>query len=153
VGPEGRVDAYVCGNSTYETHSRWFCGDLAGAIPTGFVEIVQDDWTFRARIERDRIAGILLSPEGVAVSFGASPQGAGSRTNIYEDDSAGCRTGVIAIEEPNRDPYFAGTWCDARGQFGQVTPLSPADLTADSLEVVAETPTGFTELVVTPLVP
>lgn len=154
VGPEGRFDAYVCGDSTFDTHSTWLCGDLLPRASIGTVAIGSEPgWTLRATVEADAVRGAIESPGEAAIEFVALAASEGSLTNIYENGDVGCRTGVIAIEEPGQEPQFAGTWCAPGGLFGQVTPLRPVDLAAETLRVLAETPAGPKELFVSPLVP
>jgi hypothetical protein len=154
VGPAGRVDGYVCGNSTYETHSTWICGETDTGRVEGPVSVENESgWTFAAVVELDAVRGSVSPPGEAPIEFIAARAAEHSYTNIYENGDVGCRTGVIAIEEPGRVPRLAGTWCAPGGFYGQVTPLEPVDLSANNLQVVAHTPFGPTVLTVTPLLP
>lgn len=114
--------AYVCGTGpTLLTHTRWFQSEAGG----GASRAVKDGWELRlAASERGMLRGELQTPEGDVLAWSASPAQAGTEEGLYQANHAGCRAGIIVWQaEAGPGCKAQGSWCDAQGQRGQITPV------------------------------
>lgn len=127
---DGRWVAYVCGGPlTYSTLTRWFQGELDPHASLAELGATHRTDTFAATREGDWVRGTLndYAFEARAIDVRAS-----KIAGLYSVVDSGCRTGLIAI--PGSDA-MQGVWCDGAGNFEQVTPIHPIQLSDRGLLV------------------
>lgn len=141
------VNAYACGgDSTFATHSRWFCGEAFDG-PNGLdTQRFFDGWVLEGVYYDDAFEGRLgRARDDQTVEyfpFTAGRAGPDSRTGAYIADAVngGC-TGAIVVDDGfDAEPQVVGTWCDGAGQFGQVTPVRPVDWASEQMTVSVDHP-------------
>ncbi len=122
--------AYACGGPTTLTSiTTWFHGE-APPDANGDISSVSDDKELDATFSDGDVRGEMTFQDGSA-PFIASSVALTSKSGLFQDDSNGCRSGLIVPPSGSGDPQ--GVYCvdiAAEGKitgrlFEQVTPVAP----------------------------
>lgn len=127
------VVSYACGGAdTFQTQSRWYCGQLEGSGGEWTFDQSEDGWSLQALVREDRADIALSSPSGERFELDAPRLVAGTDAQLYGElvgDGAavgGCNTGVIVMRGDDGAPLTRGTFCEG-DRLGQVTPVTPVE--------------------------
>jgi hypothetical protein len=114
--------AYVCGRGkTLLSHTHWF----TSAGDAGEQQALSDGWRLRFSGQSGRaLNGELETPDGERIAWSATLAQPGTEEGLYDANHAGCRDGIIVWKsEQGPGCQAQGSWCDAQGQRGQITPV------------------------------
>jgi hypothetical protein len=128
-----RWAAYVCGGrETLSSMTAWFQGERGSANDSD-VTTTAGNMQFDATFTDEEATG-RVTLDGTSARFNATRVAQGGAVGLFQDDSNGCRSGLIVPQAGGGDPQ--GAYCadftaeeDPRLRiFEQVTPVEPLQL-------------------------
>lgn len=132
-----QVGAYTCGgDEDLMEHTEWFMG-TAHIIDARSAWIDCGDTSFTFVLAADGTAeGFFVDIDGSTWDWTARPTRPDTIAGLYRAFDPMCSTGAIVIQDaPGDVPFVQGAWCDGAGEFRQVVPMEPVQLTEQGIEV------------------
>lgn len=139
VVDEYRAGGYSCGgDDTLSSHTEWFMGE--SVVRHGDSLFIDCGLTsVTAYFGDGEMTGFITDRDGVEWPWTATQPRPGTLTGLYAAPDPKCATGAIVLQDDATSaPLVQGAWCNGAGDFYQVTPMDPIQLSEDGLAVEVE---------------